>query len=47
MREKYYWLAGSWRPVLERCERKTLLGWRLVELPNTVIMMERMYSATR
>ena len=22
--------------VLERCERKTLLGWRLLELPNRV-----------
>ena len=23
--------------MLERCERKILLSWRLVELPNTVI----------
>jgi len=22
--------------VLKRCERKTLLGWRLLELPNRV-----------
>ena len=36
MREKYYWLAGGWKLVLERCERKILLGWRLLELPNRV-----------
>ena len=36
MREKHCWLAGGWRLMLERCERKTLLSWRLVELPNTV-----------
>ena len=36
VREKYCWLAGGCRLVLERCERKTLLSWRLVELPNTV-----------
>ena len=36
VREKYYWLAGGWKLVLERCERKTLLGWRLLELPNRV-----------
>ena len=29
MREKYCWLAGGWRLVLELCERKILLaGWR-------------------
>ena len=36
MREKYYWLAGGWKLLLERCERKILLGWRLLELPNIV-----------
>ena len=36
MREKYCWLAGSWKLVLELDERKTLLGWRLLELPNRV-----------
>ena len=36
VREKYYWLAGGWKLVLERCERKILLGWRLLELPNIV-----------
>jgi len=36
VREKYCWLAGGWKLVLERCERKTLLGWRLLELPNRV-----------
>ena len=38
VREKYCWLAGGWKLVLERCERKTLLGWRLLELPNRVIV---------
>ena len=29
VRERYCWLAGGWRLVLERCERKILLaGWR-------------------
>ena len=29
VREKYCWLAGGWRLVLELCERKMLLaGWR-------------------
>ena len=29
VREKYCWLAGGWRLVLELCERKILLaGWR-------------------
>jgi len=36
VREKYCWLAGGWKPVLERCEGKTLFGWRLLELPNRV-----------
>ena len=36
VREKHCWLAGGWRLVLERCEKKTLLSWRRVELPNTV-----------
>ena len=36
VKEKYCWLAGGWRLVLERCEKKTLLSWRRVELPNTV-----------
>ena len=40
MREKYCWLAGGWKLVLERCERKTLLGWRLLELPNRVTSSE-------
>ena len=35
MREKYCWLTGDWKLVLERCERKILLGW-LLELPNRV-----------
>ena len=34
VKEKYYWLAGGWKLVLERCERKILLVWRLLELPN-------------
>jgi len=38
VREKYCWLAGGWKLVLERCKRKTLLGWRLLELPNRVII---------
>ena len=38
MREKYCWLANGWKLMLERCERKTLLGWRLLELPNRVIV---------
>ena len=38
VREKYCWLAGGWKLVLERCERKTLLSWRLLELPNRVIL---------
>ena len=38
MREKYCWLVGGWKLVLEWCERKTLLGWRLLELPNRVFM---------
>jgi len=41
VREKYCWLAGGWKLVLERCERKTLLGWRLLELPNRVIEVRR------
>ena len=36
VREKYCWLAGGCKLVLERCERKTLLGWRLLKLPNRV-----------
>ena len=36
MREKYYWLVGGWMLVLELGERKTLLDWRLLELPNRV-----------
>jgi len=36
VREKYCWLAGGWKLILERCERKTLLGWRLLELPKRV-----------
>ena len=28
VREKYCWLAGGWKLVLERCEKKTLLGCR-------------------
>ena len=39
VREKYCWLAGGWKLVLEQCERKTLLGWRLLELPNRVILV--------
>ena len=38
VREKYCWLAGRWKLVLERCEKKTLLGWRLLELPIRVIL---------
>ena len=26
VREKYCWLTGGWKLVLERCERKILLG---------------------
>ena len=36
MREKYCWLAGGWKLVLELGERKILLSWRLLELPNIV-----------
>jgi len=36
VREKYCWLAGGWKLVLELGERKILLGWRLLELPNRV-----------
>ncbi|KAG2586434.1 hypothetical protein PVAP13_5NG039608 [Panicum virgatum] len=36
VRKKYCWLAGGWKLVLERCERKILLDWRLLELPNRV-----------
>ena len=39
MREKYCCLAGNWKLVLEWCGRKTLLGWRLLELPNRVILI--------
>ena len=39
VREKYCWLAGGWKLVLERCERKILLGWRVLELPNRVIFI--------
>ena len=39
MREKYCWLAGGWKLVLKRCEKKMLLGWRLLELPNRVILI--------
>ena len=35
VREKYYWLDGSWKLVLEWCERKILLGWSLLELPKS------------
>ena len=42
--EENYWLAGGWRLVLERCERKTLLSWRLMELPNTVNTRRCYYS---
>ena len=38
MRKKYCWLAGGWNLVLERCEKKILLGWRLLELPNRVFI---------
>jgi len=36
VREKYCWLTDGWKLVLELGERKTLLGWRLLELPNRV-----------
>ena len=32
MREKYCWLAGGWRLVLERCEKNTVC-W--LEEPNS------------
>ena len=38
MREKYCWLVGGWKLMLELDERKTLLDWRLLELPNRVIV---------
>ena len=31
--------------MLKRCERKTLLGWRLLELPNRVIELEDCVSS--
>jgi len=36
MREKYCWLVRGWMLVLELDEKKILLGWRLLELPNRV-----------
>ena len=36
MKEKYCWLAGNWKLVLKRCERKILLDWKLLEPPNRV-----------
>ena len=36
VREKYCWLPGGWKLVLELGERKILLGWRLLELSNRV-----------
>ena len=41
VREKYCWLAGGLKLVLERCERKILLGWRLLELPNRVLVCSK------
>ena len=38
MREKYCWLSGGWKLVLERCEKKILLGLRLPELSNRVFV---------
>ena len=29
--------------MLERCERKTLLGWKLLELPNRVNVVCQYY----
>jgi len=43
VREKYCWLAGGWKLVLKRCERK-ILGWRLLELPNRVIVYSALTS---
>ena len=31
VREKYYYLTGSWRLELEWCEKKILEGWRPAE----------------
>jgi len=44
MREKYCWLAGGWKLVLKQCERKTLLGWMLLELPNKVMDSSRILT---
>jgi hypothetical protein len=43
VREKYYWLAGGWKLVLEWYERKTLLGCSLLELPNRVKVSHRLF----
>ena len=36
MREKYFWLVGDWRLLLEWCERKTLLAGAGEEEQNMV-----------
>ena len=47
MREKYCWLAGGWKLVLELGERKILLGWRLLELPNIVSYWPSLWKRRR
>jgi len=46
MREKYCWLVGDWKMVLERYKRKTL-DWRLLELLNRVIFWMETLSPWR
>ncbi|XP_039823375.1 uncharacterized protein LOC120685486 [Panicum virgatum] len=36
VREKYCWLVGGWRLLLEWCERKTMLAGAGAEQPNRV-----------
>ena len=33
--------------MMERCERKTLLGWRLLELPNRVSNLIKRYNLVK
>jgi len=47
VREKYFWLAGGWKLMLERCKKKTLLGWRVLELPNRVNEDRKMHSCCK
>jgi len=42
VREKYCWLAGGWRLVLELCKRKILLaGWRNQTANRVIVSMDK------